>query len=63
MVNVPFDFVVGCETLPIGTYRVSRVSTEAQPDFVIHSDDKGALLLPIDFDGVPAEQAKLGFEG
>jgi hypothetical protein len=29
---------------------------------VIRSDDKSALLLPIVFDGVPAEQAKLGFE-
>jgi hypothetical protein len=62
VVNVPFDFVAGGETLPAGMYSVSRVSTEAQPDLVIRSDDKSALLLPIVFDGVPAEQAKLGFE-
>src|SRR5580704_9696591 len=62
VVNVPFDFVAGGETLPAGTYSVSRVSSEAQPDLVIRSDDRSALLLPIVFDGVPAEQAKLGFE-
>ena len=62
VVNVPFDFVAGGETLPAGMYSVSRVSTEAQPDLVIRSDDKSALLLPIVFDGVPGEQAKLGFE-
>jgi hypothetical protein len=62
VVNVPFDFVAGGETLPAGTYSVSRVSTEAQPDLAIRSDDKSALLLPIVFDGVPDDQAKLGFE-
>jgi hypothetical protein len=62
VVNVPFDFVAGGETLPAGTYSVSRVSTEAQPDLIIRSDDKSALLLPLVFDGVPTEQAKLGFE-
>jgi hypothetical protein len=61
-VNVPFDFVAGGETLPAGTYSVSRVSTEAQPDLAIRSDDKSALLLPIVFHGVPDDQAKLGFE-
>jgi hypothetical protein len=54
--------VAGGETLPAGMYSVSRVSTEAQPDLLIRSDDKSALLLPIVFDGVPAEQAKLDFE-
>jgi hypothetical protein len=62
VVNVPFDFVAGAETFPAGMYSVSRVSTEAQPDLLIRSDDTSALLLPIVFDGVPAEQAKLGFE-
>jgi hypothetical protein len=62
-VNVPFDFVAGCETLPVGTYRVSCVSTdEAPPDFVIHSDDKGALLLPFSTEFLLSRQ-KLGFEG
>jgi hypothetical protein len=57
-----FDFVAEGETFPAGTYSVSRVSSEAQPDLVIRSDDKSTLLLPIVFDGVPAEQTKLGFE-
>jgi hypothetical protein len=63
LVNLAIDFAAECETLPVGTYRVSRVSTEAPPDFVIHSDDKGALLLPIVFDGVSGEQATTGLRG
>jgi hypothetical protein len=63
VVNVPFEFVAGCETLPAGAYKVGRVSTEAVPDLVIRSDEKSALLLSLVFDGVPAERAKLGFGG
>jgi hypothetical protein len=62
VVNVPFDFVAGGETFPAVTYSVSRVSTETRSDLLIRSDDKSALLLPIVFDKVPAERAKLGFE-
>jgi hypothetical protein len=62
VVNVPFDFVAGGETLPAGMYSVSRDSTDAQPHLVIRSEDKSALLLPIVFDRIPTEQTKLGFE-
>jgi hypothetical protein len=60
--NIPFDFVAGGETLPAGTYSVSRISFKSQQGLAIRSYDKGALVLPIVFDGVPAEQAKVGFE-
>jgi hypothetical protein len=41
---------------------VSRVSFKSQQGLAIRSYHQGALLLPIVFDGVPAKQAKVGFE-
>lgn len=60
VVNVPFDFVAGGETLPAGTYSVSRASN-TQRNLVIRSDDKAALLLPIFFDRAAVDQAELAF--
>jgi hypothetical protein len=69
VVNVPFDFVAGGETLPAGTYSVSRVSPEANRALVIRSDDNSVFLLPMFFDGSPvsvngvsADRTELGFE-
>jgi hypothetical protein len=61
VVKVPFEFVAGGETLPAGTYTVSRL-TEALPVLVIRSYKNGAFMLPMVFDGVAAEDAKLIFE-
>lgn len=61
-VNVPFEFVAGGNTLPAGTYSISRVSPEAHRALVIRSSDNSAFLLPIVFDGVSADHAKLAFE-
>lgn len=58
--NVPFEFVAGGETLPAGTYSVSRVSFQAHRGLVIRSYDNSVFLLPIVFDGAPAEHAQLG---
>ena len=60
-VNVPFEFVAGGQTLPAGTYSVSRVSDQAFPALVIRSYDNSAFLLPIVFDGAPADHAQLTF--
>jgi hypothetical protein len=68
-VNVPFDFVAGGETLPAGTYSVSRVAPEVNRTLVIRSNDNSVFLLPIFFDGSPvsvngvsADRTELGFE-
>jgi hypothetical protein len=61
VVHVPFDFVAAGATLPAGTYSVGRVS-DSQPSLFIRSYEKGALLLPIVFDGAAADQAKLAFQ-
>ena len=62
VVHVPFDFVAGGATLPAGTYSVGRRSLTHTRSLLIRSDDKGALLLPIVFDGAAADQAKLAFQ-
>jgi hypothetical protein len=69
VVNVPFDFVAGGETLPAGTYSVSRVSPEVNRALVIRSNDNSVFLLPMFFDGssdsvneVSADRTELGFE-
>ena len=61
-VNVPFEFVAGGETLPAGTYSVSRVSPGTTPALVIRGYDNSVFLLPIAFDGAPADHAELSFE-
>jgi hypothetical protein len=67
--NVPFDFVAGGETLPAGTYSVSRVSSEGPRSLVMRSDNNSVFLLPMFFDGDPAvgngasaDHAELSFE-
>jgi hypothetical protein len=68
-VNVPFDFVAGGETLPAGTYSVSRVSPEADAALVVRSHDNSVFLFPMFFDEgpavvnrAPADHAELSFE-
>jgi hypothetical protein len=61
-VKVPFEFVAGGQTLPAGTYNVTRVSDQAFPGLVIRSSDNSAFLLPMFFDGVSADHAELQFE-
>jgi hypothetical protein len=67
--TVPFDFVAGGETLPAGTYSVSRVSSGDPRSLAIRSDDNTVFLLPMFFDGdpavvnvAPADHAELSFE-
>jgi hypothetical protein len=61
-VNVPFEFVAGGQTLPAGTYTVSRVSDQTSSPLLIRSNDNGVFLLPMVFDGVAADHAELSFE-
>jgi hypothetical protein len=61
-VKVPFEFVAGGQTLPAGTYNVTRASDQAFPALVMRSSDNSAFLLPMFFDGVSADHAELRFE-
>jgi hypothetical protein len=61
-VKIPFEFVAGGQTLPAGTYTVTRASDQAFPALVIRSSDNSAFLLPMFFDGVSADHAELRFQ-
>ena len=71
-VKVPFEFVAGGQTLPAGTYSVSRVSSGDPQSLVIRSNDSNdnsVFLIPAFFDGSPlsvngssADHPELGFK-
>jgi hypothetical protein len=50
IVTIPFEFVVGTETLPGGTYTVRSTSPVANSPLLISNRDHGILLLPTAFD-------------
>ena len=65
VVRVPYDFVVGGQVLPAGTYKVSRVDPyTGSPSLQISSYEKRASVytIPTVFDDVRTEHAKLNFE-
>ncbi len=62
VVNVPFEFVAGDQTLPAGTYSISRVSDQAYEGLLMRSYDNRAFLLPLFFDAVSADHAGLRFD-
>jgi hypothetical protein len=61
-VTVPFDFVAGGQTLPAGTYSVSRIADQSYSALAIRNDNNSVFVLPVVFDGVSADNAKLTFE-
>jgi hypothetical protein len=61
-VKVPFEFMAGGQTLPAGTYKVTRASDQAFPALIIRSSENSAFLLPMFFDGVSADHAELSFK-
>jgi hypothetical protein len=63
--KVPYDFVVGGQVLPAGTYEVSRASVFGGPgELEISSYENGAstLLIPTFFDDLQTGHAQLTFE-
>ena len=51
VVTVPFEFVVGSQLLPSGTYTVSTASGVASSPLLLSNRDHGVFLLPSAFDG------------
>lgn len=62
VVSVPFDFFAGSKMLPAGTYSVSSLSSETNSPLIIYSQGNSALLAPVAFDGVPADDVQLTFQ-
>ena len=64
LVNVPYDFVVGDKTLPAGTYRVSRVSTNNVGTLLLKNVDNhsGVLLNASEWEDARADKPELRFQ-
>ena len=52
VVTIPFEFVVGSQLLPSGTYTVSRASGVAMSPLLLSNRNHGVFLLPAAVDGV-----------
>lgn len=66
-VNVPFEFVAGGQTLPAGTYSITRAAGDTNRILVIRGDSNRIFVLPMFFDGstvtgTAAEHQVLSFE-
>jgi hypothetical protein len=63
-VNIPFEFAVAGKTLPVGNYRVNRVSHTDSRVLVLSSfeNNVSALILPTEVTSCFDEKAKLTFE-
>jgi hypothetical protein len=61
VVKVPFEFVAGAKTLPAGTYRISRIHSDASSGLIVYSRENSSIVLPTAIGG-SAEHATLRFE-
>jgi hypothetical protein len=57
IVTIPFEFVVGTQTLPSGTYTVSRTSAVANSPLLLSNREHSVFLLPAAFDNVESDAA------
>ena len=62
--KVPYDFVVGSQVLPAGTYKVRRVDHHGTRELQIQSYETGAsaFLISTFFDDTQIGHAQLSFE-
>lgn len=63
IVTLPFEFVVGTQTLPAGKYIVSRTSSLSNTALLVSNHDHGAFFLPTAFDSTQFGNASLSFDG
>ena len=63
-VNVPFEFTVSGETLPAGTYTVSRVSDDKLAALLLINRDThvGVFVRPLVVESARADMPSVGFE-
>ena len=62
VVSVPFDFFAGAKMLPAGEYTVSRSSSDTNSPLIIYGNGNSALVLPVAFDDVPADNLRFNFD-
>jgi hypothetical protein len=63
VVKVPFDFVVGTQTMPAGRYDVGRLlSNDQRSSLILRGDGRSAIVLPTAVDETSTFQANLTFQ-
>ena len=63
VVTVPFDFVVGTQTMPAGRYDVGRLlSNDRRSSLILRGDGKSAIVLPTGVEETSTFQANLTFQ-
>jgi hypothetical protein len=64
VMTVPFQFVVGGETLPAGTYRVNRLSDDKWEGLILSSFENraGAMVHPIEVESTHDGKPHVSFE-
>jgi hypothetical protein len=62
IVTVPFEFIVGIQTLPAGSYTVTHSSAGPYSALFLASQQQGMFLLPSSFDVKQLEKASLAFD-
>jgi hypothetical protein len=63
VVTVPFDFVVGTQTMPAGRYNVGRLlSNDQRSGLILRGDGRSAIVLPTAVDETSTFQANLTFQ-
>jgi hypothetical protein len=61
IVTVPFEFIVGTQTLPAGKYTVSSTSSETNAPLVVFNREHSTFLLPTTFESTQFGNTSLSF--
>jgi len=63
-VTLPFEFVVGGETLPAGTYTLSTFSDDKFDGLVLSDRDHEVTVFvhPVEIEGASADKPRVGFQ-
>jgi hypothetical protein len=62
IVTIPFEFIVGTQTLPAGSYTVGNSSAGPYSALFLASHKQGIFLFPSSFDVKRLEKASLTFD-
>lgn len=64
IVNLPFEFVAGGQTLPAGTYTLTPVSDDAFDGLILSSYDNHTSMIvhPIEIEKASAIKSKVSFQ-
>ena len=63
-VTIPFEFVVGGETLPAGRYKLNRVTDSDPRTLILHSFENhtSVLIVPSQAENDPTDKLYVSFE-